>query len=322
MAKIHVQDGEQTTSLGFSDNMFVTTPENESQMFSDSTQEPSSGNPQANIQQSGYHQMFEDFARGRNITIPEGVEVKTQDDYDNLVGNYFDEKRYGKDNPILGLAKSGLSLNDLTKQMSQYDQVMALDDRMILAQKKSMEDLNGQLQTTPNMSDGEKENFYNKSFSRHHENYKESNDGLLADLAKPIREQYAVEREQLVPNMQSYHDESNRTRMTDFETSRTNMKENIRTNPSFVEQDDPEFFKYFDEMTAAKNNSFEFKNKIENDSDFLAKMLELAYLDKTGRLADSITSKTLGNRSFSPVLQSTAGLNNNRRSIRDSSVPH
>lgn len=259
-------------------------------------------------EEEDYKSAYMDWASSVGIEVDENVKIESAEDFENHVANYYIEKKFGKDNQLLDLASNNIDIKEVMNTYAQYDQVIAMEDRDLYISSQATDALNAAIKTNPQLKDqSAQQNYYNQLIEHFSSKVKNADDDLLASLAAPIRAKYEEAKNNLIPSVKTQKSSINKKYEEEFRKTRESMKKQIKENPYFANKKDVDLIEYFDSMTKIEKGKTQFEQKLKNDTEFLRKMVELAYLDENGLLEKTLTNKTIKGKYIPPKLRNSSG---------------
>lgn len=255
-----------------------------------------------------YKSAYMDWASSVGIEVDENIKIESAEDFENHVANYYIEKKFGKDNQLLDLASNNIDIKEVMNTYAQYDQVIAMDDRDLYISSQATDALNAAIKTNPQLKDqSAQQNYYNQLIDHFSNKVKNADNDLLASLAAPIRAKYEEAKNNLIPSVKTQKSSRDKKYEEEFKKTRELMKRQVKDNPYFAEKKDVDLIEYFDSMTKIEKGKTQFEQRLQKDTGFLRKMVELAYLDENGLLEKTLTKKTIKGKYIPPKLRNSSG---------------
>jgi hypothetical protein len=255
-----------------------------------------------------YTLAYKEWATSLGIEVDDNIEIKDAKEFEDKVANYYIEKKFGKDNQLLELAKSNVDINQVMNTYAQYDQVIAMDDRDLYISAQATDALNDAVKKHPQLNSQEaQQEYYNKLVDHFSSKVKNADNELLASLAQPIRAKYQEAKDNLIPSIKTQQSNMQKEYEKEFMKKKETIKSKIKDNPFYAEKKDLDLMEYFDNMTSFDKGKTAFENKLENDPEFYRKMIELSYLEEKGLLEKTLTKKTIKGKYIPPKLRNSSG---------------
>lgn len=284
-----------------------------------------------------YREAYAQWGRTKGLDIDpkELPETFNMEDLENKVADYYVDRRVA-DPMMKQLIQEGVNIQEYYQQLQPIQEVLAKSDRELYVNGKVTELVNEQIKL--NQLDGNDADALEKAVQKLMEQegakIKDVPDDIIKDLAKPVREAYKAQLEELpnkIKSAMSASQEAQRAKqLEDYKNYHKSYYEDVKAKIDRNEQivvpfnsqaDKVDFLKYLNEQTAYGDITYKdqdgkeqvaqgipFLHRINNDPQFLTQLVRMAYAIDRGtftEMKNEIRGNVLQKLGLDPIVTKT-----------------